>query len=382
MGGGDATDDFPHSSFLAEIIGEYRSGKYADHAIDLVFNGDTFDFLKLPVDGKYPFHIDSKTALAKLAIVAAAHGAFFAAIRDFLLGGKGPRRVHFVVGNHDAELLFTGVKKELGRLCGADDHIHFPGDQLRIGPVHIEHGHQFDPLFYMDPQRPFISADPEPLLNLSWAAIGLLQVVIPMHPQLAFYERLLPKDELMRLIPELTELFNAVAWRYWTREFWRAYLIQKDPVLDFSWGILKEVVRRFLFTNSEVEIDKLRLSNTVTNGSAQLFVTGHLHQIAHHWIGEKRIIQNGAMRDEYRILSGGASFTPILKTWIEIQLDQDERIVEVTTRERRGPARPAEEIPDTIFDLAPRVRKMLAGLGDRAEDQAAQKAQERQESDK
>lgn len=381
MGGGDANDDFPHSSFLADIIGEYRAGKYADHAVDLVFNGDTFDFLKLAVDGKYPFHITSHIALKKLGTVAAAHGPFFEAIRDFLQSGPGPRRVDFVVGNHDAELVFTAVQKEIVRLCGGDGRIHFPGYQLRIGPVHVEHGHQLDPLFFMDPQRPLISADPEPLLNLSWAAIGLLQIVIPMQPELAFYERLQPRDELMRLVPELTELFNALAWHYWTREFWRTYLLKKDPLLDFSWSILKQVIRRFLFTNSEVVIDKLRLSSTAASGTAQIFVMGHLHQLAHYWIGEKRIIQNGAMRDEYRILAGGSSYTPILKTWIEIELDQDERVVAVDTHERRGPVRPAEELPDSIFDLAPRVRKKLADLGDRAGFQAAQQAQEREESD-
>ncbi|MFW5740963.1 MAG: metallophosphoesterase [Myxococcota bacterium] len=378
MGGGDHLDDFPHPHFLAELIDAYASPSYGDRGVVLVFNGDTFDFLKLAVAGGHPSHITSQTALTKLETVAAVHQPFFEALQRFLACGSAPREVYFVVGNHDPELLFPSVRKRIRVLCGDSDRVFFPGHELRLGSVHLEHGHQYDPLFFMDPQRPFISSDPEPLLNLSWAAIGLLQVVIPLHKDLAFYDRLVPREELMELVPELTELFNALAWRYWTKDFWQAFLLKKDPLMRFSWTMLKEVIRRFVLTNPDVEIDRAWLTNTLERKRARLFVTGHLHRLAHHWHQGKRVVQLGAMRDAYRILEGGTAFEPVLKTWLEIDLDGDV-IDGLTTRERRGPPRPSEELPDTVFDLAPIVRAKLGALGDRAGEAAAQLAQERKE---
>lgn len=380
MGGGGARDDFPHAAFLAELIDQYAAGSYADREVDVVFNGDTFDFLKLPIDGTHPSHVTNAIALAKLAAVASAHGPFFDSVKRLLRSQPGLRRVHFVIGNHDPELLFPTVRRELMALCGGGEGVRFPGFELRLGTVHLEHGHQYDPLFSMDPQRPFISADPEPLLNLSWAAIGLLQVVIPLHPQLAFYDRLVPRDELMRLVPELTELFNALAWQYWTKDFWRAFLLKKDPVLSFRWTMLKEVIRRFVLTNPEVEIDRQWLTNTLEKKNARLFVTGHQHRLAHHWHAGKRIVQLGAMRDEFRILDGGASFEPVLKTWLEIDLDRDDRIIGLTVRERMGPRRSPDDLLDTVFDLVPVVRSKLAELGNRVGEDVAQRDQERKEA--
>ncbi|MCA9524028.1 MAG: hypothetical protein KC609_23840, partial [Myxococcales bacterium] len=84
MGAGGVTDDFPRTDFLAELILSYNSERYARCSVDLVFNGDTFDFLKTPVDGAYPSHITPAIAVAKLDAVAAAHADFFEALRDFV----------------------------------------------------------------------------------------------------------------------------------------------------------------------------------------------------------------------------------------------------------------------------------------------------------
>src|SRR5689334_16167221 len=70
MGSGGPWDDFPHDDHLAELILSYAGSEHRDHAVDLVFNGDTFDLLKTSVDGAYPHHITPAVALAKLDRVA------------------------------------------------------------------------------------------------------------------------------------------------------------------------------------------------------------------------------------------------------------------------------------------------------------------------
>ncbi|MBW2736905.1 MAG: hypothetical protein JRH20_31365 [Deltaproteobacteria bacterium] len=379
MGAGGALDDFPHSPFLGELIVDYTRGKWADNPIDLVFNGDCFDFLKTGVNDAWPYHINKEIALRKLDSVLGAHSAFLEAIDTFVHRGGGRNTVHFVTGNHDAELLFPAVQRALRNACGGHELVRFPGFELNIGPVHFEHGHQFDPLFRMDPAHTFVSRDAEPLLNLSWAAIGLLSIVMPMHPILYFYDRVLPRSLLFELFPDLRELFTALAWRYWTKDFWRGFLIEKDPLLRFEWTMAKEVIKRIAFRNTEVIIDNQNLADDLARGDYQLHITGHLHEIGYRQVGAQRVIQSGAMRDEYFIGAGGTSFKPTLKGFVEVLIDGTD-VVGLNTRELHGPVRPADHMLETILDLAPFVQEQLELLGDTTRQVAASQKQERIEA--
>ena len=119
MGAGGVLDDFPHSAWLAELLGSYNEKPYSGIPVDLVFNGDTFDLLKTSVAGVWPRHVTEAVALAKLERILAAHPAFLEGVRAFLTGGDAQRRVHFVIGNHDAELAFPAVQRRLSQAIGA-----------------------------------------------------------------------------------------------------------------------------------------------------------------------------------------------------------------------------------------------------------------------
>lgn len=379
MGAEGALDDFPHAAFLGELLLDYARGPQADGLIDVVFNGDTFDFLKIALDGGWPYHISKAVALRKLELLLAHHRPFVEAVDAFIQKGQGRYRVHFVVGNHDAELLFPAVQRALREACGGHEEVRFPGNELSLGPLHVEHGHQFDPLFQIDPARPFTNVAPEPLLNLSWAAIGLLSIVMPLHPELYFYDRLAPRRTLFALVPELRDLFTGLAWRYWTKDFWHAFLVQKDPLLRFDWTMAKEVVKRIALRNTDVAIDSDELTESIERSNHQLFVTGHLHDLGHRQLGVRRLVKSGAMRDEYHIGDGGTSFHPAFKCFVEVRVD-DDRVLGLTTRELLGPARPPEHQLETVFDLLPNVRTHLAALGDQSKEEAARRLQERAEA--
>ena len=136
MGTGGPLDDFPHPEFLAGLIDAYGAHPGRELAIDLVFNGDTFDFLKTPVADTFPRHITAELALSKLEAIASAHRPFFAAVRGFLGGSSGERQVHFVVGNHDAELwIGFGDRKLLQAGCMRNEYmIAGSGEVLRPIP--------------------------------------------------------------------------------------------------------------------------------------------------------------------------------------------------------------------------------------------------------
>jgi UDP-2,3-diacylglucosamine pyrophosphatase LpxH len=369
MGSGGETDDFPHSGFLARLLLSYLQKPSVPYPIDFVFNGDTFDLVKTPYCGAYPHHITKDVAVNKMTAVASAHPEFFGALCEVLEHPGRENAVHFIVGNHDAELLFPDVQQVVRGLCKNNVTVHFPGFELALGPVHVEHGSQSDPLFRIDPERPFINANGQQLLNISWTTVALLDVFMPLHPLFHFHNRLRPRNLLIERVPEIKELLMAKAWRYWTDNFWRDFIALKDPLLKFNWTIIKEIVRRLINNGPDVSIDRAWVTNTVQKSPFELFVKGHLHRagIVHH--GTKRILQTGCFRDEYLVIDGGKSFRPILKPYLEIYL-KNNQILGIVTKEVKGPERRLESFPHSIFDVVPEVRKLLEEFEDKSYDRS------------
>lgn len=121
-------------------------GELDDTAVEVIFAGDTFDFLLAAPSLGARAATDVNTAHAKWSGIAAAHGPWFAALRDFLrIPG---RRATFLIGNHDLELAYPSIR---ARVRSA---IHAPPGTVRFAltrayrplpDVVVEHGCQFDP---------------------------------------------------------------------------------------------------------------------------------------------------------------------------------------------------------------------------------------------
>ncbi len=125
------TDDRAFSDFLRWL--SERPG------CRLVFLGDAFDFLRVPViGGRIGLFARTDTeAVAQLDRIAAAHPTVVKALSAALAAGV---QVDFVSGNHDAELIRPAVRERVCRLFGAQ--VRFHSWILYIpGLLYAEHGH-------------------------------------------------------------------------------------------------------------------------------------------------------------------------------------------------------------------------------------------------
>src|SRR5690242_1255592 len=59
-------DDFREDERFAQLLARFSSGKHADDEVHLILNGDIFDLLKVPVNGKFPEEITERLSLMKL----------------------------------------------------------------------------------------------------------------------------------------------------------------------------------------------------------------------------------------------------------------------------------------------------------------------------
>ncbi len=129
-----------------------------DGPVELVLNGDIFDFdsfLSLPEDPGFTVSwLERKRGLSaeeaksrfKIRRILQDHPVFVEALRTFLTNGH---RVVFVFGNHDMELHWPSVQREIVRVLdlpeGARSRVGF-ADWFYIsgGDTLIEHGNQYD----------------------------------------------------------------------------------------------------------------------------------------------------------------------------------------------------------------------------------------------
>jgi hypothetical protein len=377
MGTGGPLDDFPHSDFLGSLILGYNQGPLATLPVELVFNGDTFDLFKTPFEGAFPRLITREIALGKLEAILAAHPAFCAAIQEFVAHPGAERRVHFVAGNHDAELAFPAVQERVRARCGGGPRIGFPGLELRVGRVHIEHGSQHDPLFRMNPEELLLDVEGEPVLNISWGAAALLDTLMPLKELLYFHDRLKPKSVVLKLLPEIRELMLERFWSYWLRDFWKGYIGGLDPTQRLTWGMLKEIAWRFGSKNPDVMPGDELARRLALEDDVLLYVVGHKHQAAWTSHGDRKILQSGCLRNEYMLLPGGG-LRPMPKSYVEAYL-RDGRPIVSELVEVEGPPPPEGYVPASIFDVLPALRGLATSGAERESALAARTAEEERE---
>jgi UDP-2,3-diacylglucosamine pyrophosphatase LpxH len=108
-------------------------------------------------------------AQARLQHILRQHPGFVEAIRRF--AARDDNRVHFIPGNHDAALLFAGVRAHLlDQFRGTKVAVHEQGYWLSAdGQIYADHGHQFDEVnAFGGWPSPFVERDGTTYLRKPW----------------------------------------------------------------------------------------------------------------------------------------------------------------------------------------------------------------------
>lgn len=358
MGGGGVLDDFPHTTFLARLIEDYASARYSGMDVHLVFNGDTFDFLKMPVDDAYPTVITEAVALKKLEQVFQHHADFFEGVGAFLSRKGDEGHVYFILGNHDMELVFLAVQQRIREQIGSN-RVHFPGLSMNIGDLHLEHGSQGDSLFRVDPKRMVIDTPHGPALALPWGAIVLLEVAMPMQTELYPLDRMKPRELVFELVPEFRDFVVGSFWQYW-RDSARTWL-GSDPIHQVSWSMVKELAYRFRTKSADSDPCKFYKDQLVADGALACITIGHTHSAEWWTRADQKLLVSGCFRNEFAIDHAGNTRGLLPKVYAEIYLERG-RVVQSHLVEVQGPTPPRDAVLRSVFD----VLSWLPIVGDRA----------------
>lgn len=303
LGGGTATDDFIADNLLINQLQEFLKIK---NPIDLVFNGDTFDFLKCPYikNGKlkYPGKITVDVSRYKINRIYRSHKQVFEALRKFIC--KKKNRIYFIFGNHDYDLLFPEIQEKIIWLLDAKKNVFFQMNYFN-NTVYIEHGQQYDD-YYKIPSKIIKKSRTVKILNIPILTSGFTNFFMPVIERHPFMERVNQRKLLVKeykpvgkvlLVPGL----KFICYNLFFAIFKQIYMLNIPNF--FSAG--KEFLRDLFSKDFEYDIMMYFKKGTLIRKDANVIIFGHIHTYFNALIENKRLIILDTWRDEYHLNETG-----------------------------------------------------------------------------
>jgi hypothetical protein len=298
MGRGDIMDDFTSDdefrAFTEKIVSENPGT-----ALTLVLNGDIFDFLKMAYRGAYPRHITEEISLWKLEEVMRSHPVAFEVLKGFLT--HETNSVHFVIGNHDADLAWPALQERIRSALGHGARVKF---DFRYGHkgLHTEHGHLHDPFFHIRTQRPLTRYRGKKILNTPFGANICSSYLVDLKRRFPREETIYPKHLVFNNNPDLKRFKKKIAKKIIIRDLLINPLIRfYDPTRHVPY---KKLIGHVLRYGTEVLDDKKLLPRLLkgmirNHPENSVYVMGHAHLVHDENLKNRRVIVTDTWRDEF-----------------------------------------------------------------------------------
>ena len=210
-------EDFQYDEQFIDFLQYYGDVDEAQD-VELILNGDFFNMIQLLPQEQELGILTERAAMAKIKAIIAGHQSLFVALQKF--NERGRRRVVFVLGNHDPQLIWKGVQEILrrtiqGEVIFIEDHYQFDG-------VYVEHGHELEPIFKMQKDRYFLTRGyPEPVLNLPWGVFFVKDYLYRVKRRRPYVDKVTPYQLFLR-------------WCLWN-DLWFCL----TAMLSYIWFVLK-----------------------------------------------------------------------------------------------------------------------------------------------
>ena len=144
-------DRQPDALLAGTIDQALAQARRAGARLELVLNGDLFDLDAAPVDASEPGLEERRCELGAADMmrrILTDHPVFMSTLYRVVSAGH---RVVAIPGNHDAQLAFPAVRRELVRSLGTGLGVAFRAwFHVTEDGVLVEHGHLYDPLCRME----------------------------------------------------------------------------------------------------------------------------------------------------------------------------------------------------------------------------------------
>ncbi len=210
IGKKDICDDFRDLPALIKFI---QDAKQNPGENILVFNGDTFDYLKMDFKGQYLTKVTKENSLWKTDQILQAYPEFFTSLQEFLKHSNN--EIYFIIGNHDQDLHWPSVQAKITKaIDGSPSQVHFTS-HFQNEDIHAEHGHQLDFFYKYNPKKPIKRQK----LNTPFAHYLITKHFIKLKHDFPKEEKIHPRHISFRTNPAFKKAKSRVTRKFLTQHF-------------------------------------------------------------------------------------------------------------------------------------------------------------------
>jgi UDP-2,3-diacylglucosamine pyrophosphatase LpxH len=237
-GGLNSLEEFNFGDKLVEFIHYYSTGIYRDYEVELIINGDFFNFLQVDYRGHFLTVITEGVALEVMKSMVGGHPKVFKAMAEF--AAKPGNSITYIVGNHDQAMLWPACRAYLNQTIGTP--VRYKNIVYFFDGVHIEHGHMHEAANRMDPKKFFLKKDlAEPILNLPFGSHFFVELVLKIKQKYPHIDKIRPFSKMVRwaLVNETGAMLSSFSSLVW---YFVKSIFVKDPRRNWPFRRIMQVV--------------------------------------------------------------------------------------------------------------------------------------------
>jgi len=184
-------EDFRFDSQFRTFLETFR-----DKPTELVIAGDFIDFWQI-----LPERNVKNDSIEKVRVAINGHRGVFKVLGEFV-SYFPQNRIVVVPGNHDVDLTWPGVQKELRQATTIEDprKLLFVSGGYRDHDIWVEHGHQYDELNrFENVDHPWKTLQNGQRLEVNWGTEFVQKVFNKVEEKLEFIDNLVPTTDVIWL---------------------------------------------------------------------------------------------------------------------------------------------------------------------------------------
>lgn len=309
-------EDFQADRQFIDFLDYFSSGPYRKSNIELIINGDFFNFLQVDYRDEFTDFITEGDSLHKLMKIVHGHEDLFNKLGEF--SRESNHEVTFILGNHDPGLLWPGVQEALKEILKGS--VNFEMGPYTFDQVHIEHGNQYLSDNCYDPEEYFLAEDlPEPIIHLPFGSFLVIHYLNQIKKERPYLDKVYPFGLYLRwaLFHDtrfaIKSMFRLVFWFF-------KFILKRNPAVKIGWrqvmGILGETT-----VHPKLHREALKLFEKQKN--LRIVIFGHTHQHQHMRFAPNQDYFNTGTWNEKISLDVGSLGRLLRLTFVQIDYDKE-----------------------------------------------------------
>jgi UDP-2,3-diacylglucosamine pyrophosphatase LpxH len=293
-------EDFFYDKELVDFLEFYSSDKYMKRDVELIINGDFLDFLSVPYVNYFDDEFWSEdSSLEKLKIIMSGHKEVFEALKKF--SSLRDKKITYIIGNHDAELDLTKVKKYfMDYFNQRINLISLTKEGFKpIKSVLIHHGHQSERANSFDENSIQKDEQGREFLIPPWGSYFVAKVINRFKSESPHVNSVRPIKKFIidgLIYDSMTTLRFLLATVYYYIMVRFIYIFKQGK---FKEGVVKLIEEEFDVFNAP---EDLKYQNLTEDDGLKILLQGHTHKPEISYLRKGKVfINTGTWTNMYQL---------------------------------------------------------------------------------